>query len=306
MQRPPGDAITMSQEQLDKLIKTLRDRERPDPLTVEAMRDRINELGDKLPAPPEAIVERIEVAGRWTEWVSAPGTNPNRQVLYLHGGGYVIGSPHTHRNLAYNISKAMDARLLVIDYRMAPEHPFPAAVNDAVAAWKWLLEQGGNPAKMAIMGDSAGGGLAFATMVALKQQGLRLPACAAVLSPWADMEGIGESMTVRAAEDPSIDVEVLKWFSTMYLDGADPHDPLAAPLYADLSGLPPVLIHVGTAEVLLDDSTRIAERARQQGVDVTLEVWEGMPHIWHIFAPLLDEGKDAIAKLGAWAREHTA
>jgi len=296
----------MSQEQLAKLVTLLRERPQPDPPTVAAFRARTEEMGDKMPAPPEAIVEKLTIAGRPAEWVSAPGCNPNRQALYLHGGGYVIGSPNSHRNLAYNIAKAMDGRCLVLDYRMAPEDPFPAAVEDAVAAWQWMLAAGGNPARMSIMGDSAGGGLTIATQVALKQRGIRLPACSCCISPWTDLEGTGDSVKSKADVDPMVTEEALHRWGGLYLNGADPRDPLASPLYADVSGLGPVLVQVGTAEILMDDSTRFAEKARAQGVDVTLELWDDMPHIWHIFAPMLSEGADAIAKLGAWTRERTA
>jgi epsilon-lactone hydrolase len=296
----------MSQEQLEKLDALLRSRPKPDPFTVEAARARINELGDKMPPPADAVVEKLTVAGCAAEWVSAPGCNPNRQVLYLHGGGYVIGSPHSHRNLAYGIAKAMDARCLVIDYRMGPEDPFPAAVEDAVAAWQWMIAEGGNPARMAIMGDSAGGGLVIATQVALRDRGLRLPACSVPISPWVDLEGTGGTIKSKAAEDPMVQEEGLHWFSDLYRGGASVRDPLVSPLYADLTGLPPMLIQVGSAEILLDDSNRIAAKARSQGVDVTLEVWDKMPHVWHLFAPMLSEGGDAIAKLGAWARERTS
>ncbi len=296
----------MSQEQLDKLVTLLRERPQPDPKTVEAMRDRINEIGDKMPPPADATVESLTVAGCAAEWVSAPGCNPDRQVLYLHGGGYVIGSPHSHRNLAYNIAKAVDGRCLVIDYRMGPEAPFPAAVDDSVAAWQWMLAEGGNPARMAIMGDSAGGGLTIAVLVALRDKGIQLPACAVPISPWTDLEGTGGTIKSKADEDPMVAEDGLRWFAELYRGGADVRDPLVSPLYADLSGLPPMLIQVGSAEILLDDSNRIAAKARSQGVDVTLEVWDRMPHVWHLFAPMLDEGHDAIAKLGAWTRERTA
>jgi acetyl esterase/lipase len=296
----------MSQEQLEKLVTLLRERPQPDPKTVEAMRARIDELGDKMPPPADAIVETVTVAGRPAEWVSAPGANPNRQVLYLHGGGYVIGSLHSHRTLAYNIAKATDGRCLVVDYRMGPEAPFPAAVEDAVAAWQWMIAEGGNPARMAIMGDSAGGGLTIATQVALRDRGIRLPACSVPISPWVDLEGTGETIKTKAAEDPMVAEEGLHWFSDLYRAGTDVRDPLVSPLYADLSGLPPMLIQVGSAEILLSDSTRVADKARAAGVDVTLEVWDQMPHVWHLFAPMLSEGQDAIAKLGHWARERTA
>ena len=295
----------MSKEQLETLVATLRAGRADSTTSIEDRRAGMKEMGDKLLAPPEAIIEEIEVAGCWTEWVYAPGCNPSRQVLFLHGGGYAIGSPHSHRLLAYNIAKAMDARVLVIDYRMAPEDPFPAAVDDAVAAWKWMLDQGGNPAMMAIMGDSAGGGLAIATQVVLKNQGIALPACSCCISPWIDLEVTGESIVTNADADPSVAPDTVIRFSALYRDGTDPRNPLVSPLYADLSGLPPILIQVGTAEILMDDSTRLAVAARSVGVDVTLELWDDMPHIWHIFAPMLDEGQQAIVKLGAWARERT-
>jgi epsilon-lactone hydrolase len=296
----------MSKEQLDKLIDLMRNRPMPDPVTVETMRDRINEIGDKFPPPSDAKVDLVALPNCPAEWVSAPGADSSRQVLYLHGGGYVIGSPHSHRNLAYGISKAANAKVLLIDYRMAPEHPYPAAVEDAVHAYQWMLDQGAKPERTAIMGDSAGGGLTVATLVALKDEGIRLPACGVCLSPWVDLEGIGESMTRNAEADPSVRKDALDWFSGLYLNGADPHSPTAAPLYADLSGLPPLLIQVGTIETLFDDSKRLAEKARGAGVDVTYEEWEGMPHVWQLFAPILSEGTDSINKIGAWARERTA
>src|SRR5690606_5447385 len=175
------------------------------------------------------------------------------------------------RNLGGRISKAANCRVLSLDYRLAPEHPFPAAVDDAVTGYRWLLDQGIRPDRIAIAGDSAGGGLAAATLVALKDRGEPMPAAGVCLSPWVDMEGTGESMTSRAALDPMVQKDGLKDMASLYLDGADPRSPLAAPLYADLSGLPPLLIQVGTAETLYDDATRLAEKAEAAGVDVTLE-----------------------------------
>ncbi len=209
------------------------------------------------------------------EWIAAPNAGAERpRIYYLHGGGYVIGSINTHRALIARLSAASGARAFAINYRLAPEHPFPAAVEDAVSAYRWLLEQGVDPATIVIAGDSAGGGLTVATLVALRDAGVPLPAAAVCLSPWTDMEGIGESAKTRKAADPMIDPEGGLAQAQLYLGGADPRTPLAAPLYADLRGLPPMLIHVGDAEVLLDDSTRLAERAKAAGVDVTLEVWD--------------------------------
>jgi acetyl esterase/lipase len=189
---------------------------------------------------------------------------------------------------------------------LAPEHPHPAAVDDATAAYRWLLSQGVNPARLAIAGDSAGGGLTIATLVALRDAGVQLPAAAVSLSPWVDLEGLGESMTTKASVDPMVQAEPLRRFGKHYLASHDPRTPLAAPLYADLSGLPPLLIQVGSAETLLDDSTRIAERARKAGVKVTLDEWEDMIHVFQAFAVILPEGQQAIEKIGAFIREHAA
>jgi acetyl esterase/lipase len=201
------------------------------------------------------------------------------------------------------LSRTAAARALAIDYRLAPEHPFPAAVEDATAAYRWLLSGGVDPAGVVIAGDSAGGGLTVATLVALRDAGDPLPAAAVCLSPWVDMEGLGESMTAKADVDPMIQRGEILEMAQAYLGEADPRTPLAAPLYADLTGLSPMLIQVGTAEVLLDDSIRLAERARAAGVDVTLEPWDDMFHVWQAFALLLPEGQQAIDRIGEFVRE---
>jgi acetyl esterase/lipase len=204
------------------------------------------------------------------------------------------------------LSKAAGSRVLSLNYRMAPEHPFPAAVDDAVAAYKWLLDQGIKPTNIAIAGDSAVGGLALATLVAIRDAGHPVPAAGVGISPWVDMEGTGETMTTRAAVDPVVQKEGLLGMAKLYLGDADPKNPLAAPLHANLAGLPPLLIQVGDHETLLDDSNRIAERARKAGVDVTLKVWDEMPHVWHLFAPILPEGQQAIDEIGAFFQARTA
>ena len=292
----------MSSEQLAALKTVLRERGKPENPTVAEMRARIAEVGERFPAPAEAEVTPVTVAGRPAEWVVASGSSADRAVLYLHGGGYVIGSCDTHRNLAYNLSAASKARVLLLDYRLAPESPFPAAVEDAVAAYCWLLDEGFAPGRLSIGGDSAGGGLTVAALVALRYRGQPMPAAGLCLSPWVDMEGVGASMTAKADEDPTLNHEVLLWFSERYLAGADARAPLAAPIYADLAGLPPLLVQVGTAEVLLDDSLRLAECARAAGVDVSLDVAYDMMHVWHLFEPVLDEAGEAIARAGAFLR----
>jgi acetyl esterase/lipase len=259
-----------------------------------------------MPVPADVKCTPVNAGGVPAEWIVAPGAAEDRYVLYLHGGGYVMGSINTHREMVSRISRAAGVRALALDYRLAPESPFPAAVDDATGAYRWLLAQGAKPARTVIAGDSAGGGLTLATLVAIRDAKLPVPAAGVCLSPWADMEGVGASMTSKAKEDPIVQKEMLLGMAKLYLGGADPKTPLAAPLHADLRGLPPLLIQVGSAETLLDDSTRVAERAKAAGVKVDLEVWSEMIHVWQLFAPILPEGQEAIAKIGKFIREHTA
>jgi acetyl esterase/lipase len=291
---------------LDELIALLTARERPENPTVEDMRLGFELLGKKFSASDTVQVEDVEANGVPAEWVVAADTAAERVILYLHGGGYVIGSPATHRGLAERLSRAAAARVLVIDYRLAPEHPFPAAVEDATAAYGWLLASGVRAAEIAVAGDSAGGGLMVSTLVALRDAGQPLPAAGVCKSPWVDMEGIGESMTTRAGLDPMVQKEGLIGMANLYLNGADPRTPLAAPLYADLQGLPPLLIQVGTSETLFDDATRLAKHAKAAGVEVTLESWDDMIHVWQLFASVLPEGQKAIDRIGEFVRQHAA
>jgi len=271
---------------------------------VQQQRAGFEQMAAMFPVDADIKRETVTANGVKAEWVSAPDADPGRAILYLHGGGYVIGSINTHRGLAGRLSRAAKARVLVIDYRLAPEHPFPAAVDDSVAAYRWMLTQGLKPSRIAVAGDSAGGGLSAATLVAIRDAKLPMPAAGALLSPWVDMEGIGASMTTNDTVDPMVHKDSLVAMATAYLGGKDPRSPLAAPLYADLAGLPPLLIQVGTAETLLDDASRLAERAKKAGVNVTYEPWQNMIHVWQLFAPLLDEGQQAIEKIGAFVRKH--
>lgn len=257
-------------------------------------------------APDGVTCMPVDAGGVSAEWSAAAGVDEAKVVLYVHGGGYVMGSAGSHRDMTGRLSKAAGARVLSLNYRLAPEHPFPAPVDDAVAAYRWLLAQGISPGNIAIAGDSAGGGLAIATLLALRDAGEPLPAAGIGISPWVDMEGTGESMTTRAAVDPVVQKEGLLGMAKLYLGDADPKSPLAAPLHADLGGLPPLLLQVGDAETLLDDSTRLAEKARAAGVDVTLKVWDEMPHVWHLFAPILPEGRQAIDEIGSFVQARTA
>ena len=224
----------MPNAQLDAVIDLLTSRESPENPTLEDSRARFEKLARDVGGDTAASLLRVDADGVPAELVSSGEASSGRAILYLHGGGYVIGSPATHRELARRLSVAADADVLSIDYRLAPENPFPAAVEDAVSAYRWLVGQGCDPGDIAIAGDSAGGGLTVATLVSLRDQGLPLPACGVCLSPWVDMEGIGDSMTSRASLDPMVQREGLVAMAETYLGGADPKTPLAAPLYADL------------------------------------------------------------------------
>ncbi len=288
--------------ELLKFLETVPDRSG---LPFPERRVEFERETSQMPVAQDVSFESLRVNGIPAEWVIPSGAADNGSILYLHGGGYTIGSIKTHRSLVSYLSKAAGMRALLIEYRLAPEHPFPAAVEDSVAAYRWLLKEGFDPARIAIAGDSAGGGLTVATMVKLRDEGEPLPAAAVCLSPWVDMEGVGESMKTRAEVDPIVEQGPLLEMAEAYLGGTDPRTPLAAPLYADLKGLPPMLIQVGTAEVLLDDSTRLAERAKKAGVDVTLEPWEDMIHIWQFFASMIPEGRDAVERIASFIHKHT-
>ena len=272
---------------------------------IEGFRRSLERLTDNFAVEGAATFERVNAGGVPAEWVAAEGAAAGRAVLYLHGGGYVVGSVRTHRVLMAGLSQASGARVLGLEYRLAPEHPFPAPVEDSVAAYRWLLGEGYDAGNIAIAGDSAGGGLTVAAMVQLRYLGLPMPGAAVCFSPWVDLEGIGESMDANAEIDPMVQREGLAFMAGAYLGGLDPRAPLAAPLYADLQGLPPTLIQVGSAETLLDDATRLAGKTRAAGVDAQLDVWEDMIHVWQLFAPILPEGQQALAQAGEFIKKHT-
>lgn len=293
----------MSLAQLENVIELLTSHDRPENPTVEDSRAGFEKLARVVGGKTPARIQDVDAGGVPSELVSAGGASDDTATLYLHGGGYVIGSPKTHREFARRLSAASRAQVLVIDYRLAPENPFPAPVEDAVSAYRWLLDEGYAPERLSIAGDSAGGGLTAATLVSIRDQGLPLPACGVCLSPWVDMEGLGDSMTTRADRDPMVQKEGLVGMAGVYLADADPRSPLAAPMYADLGGLPPLLIQVGASETLFDDAVRLDKKARAAGVKTTFEEWDDMIHVWHIFAPMLDEGQQAIERMAEFMRE---
>lgn len=274
--------------------------------TIEDFREAYERFVANFPVPDDVRAERVDAGGVPAVWVSVEGVPTDRTIFYLHGGGYVIGSAWGYREMTSHMARAAEARALVVDYRLAPEHPFPAAVDDATTAWRWALSNGVAPERAVIAGDSAGGGLTLAALVALRDAGDPLPAAAVALSPWVDMEALGESMVSKAELDPVVGKDGLMMMAEAYLQGQDARSPLAAPLYADLSGLPPLLVQVGTHETLHDDSVRFAEKAKAAGVDVTLDVVDEMVHVWQVFSSFLPEGREAIERMGEFVRKHTA
>lgn len=296
----------MPSQAFENLVSFILENQPDEEPTLSEQRENFENIVAVFPPAEDATSEPVEADGVPAEWVTVEGAADDRVVCYLHGGGYCIGSANTHRNLASHLSRASGARVLDVDYRLAPEHPFPAALEDARTAYRWLVSEGYDPRSMAVAGDSAGGGLTIATLVSLRDDGGPLPAAAVALSPWVDLEITGSSATTKADEDPIIHPDGLKKYADAYLAGQDARTPLASPLYADLSGLPPLLVHVGGREVLLDDATRLAERAREAGVDVTLEIRDEMIHIWHFFAGLFPEADEDVAGIGSFLRRHLA
>jgi monoterpene epsilon-lactone hydrolase len=291
----------MSALELESLLNLLRsggpDLAAPPPQA----RENFEAMFAAFPIAADVTFEATTLGGVPARWSKTPGASQTRVLFYLHGGGYLLGSSLAYRSLFSELARAAgNARGLALDYRLAPENPFPAAVDDAVSGYRALLSQGIAPGSIAIAGDSAGGGLTVAMLVAARDAGLPMPAAAVAISPWVDMEGTGGSMSSKAADDPSLNREVILGMASAYLNGASPRAPLASPLYANLAGLPPLLIQVGSSEVLLDDATRLAARAGEANVAVQLEVWPRMPHVWHGFASMLSEGRDAIAGAGAF------
>lgn len=265
-----------------------------------AMYDRAERV---FTLPPGTTVESVTAGGRPAEWIRPAGAREDAALLYLHGGGYVIGSPRSHRHLAEALARAAGFPCLLPDYRLAPEHPFPAAVDDALAAYRSLVEHRKiAPGRIAVGGDSAGGGLTMAALVAIREARLPLPGAGVCISPWTDLTCSAASYRSKAASDPMVDLPGIAAMAQAYLGATDPRTPLASPLFADLRGLPPLLIHVGSEEVLIDDASGLAERARAGGVDVTLEVWEEMIHVWHWFLPWLPEAQTAVEKIGGFLR----
>ncbi len=252
--------------------------------------------------PDDIEVSPVNIGDLYAEWIVPAQAPKDKVILYFHGGGYVSGTCFSHRTHVAKFVKGTGIRALLFQYRLAPEHPFPAALEDAVASYEWLLAQGIASSRIVFMGDSAGGGLVFATLIALRDKGLPLPAGSVTLSPWTDLKCTGESLVTNAGVDPLTPREAWTVFSHYYTGNADPCDPWLSPLYGNLQGLPPMLIYAGGHEVLLDDSTRLAEKAKLAGVDVRLHVGEGMFHCYPAFGSFFPEAQQAMDEICAYVK----
>jgi monoterpene epsilon-lactone hydrolase len=293
----------MASNELKMILDYLRSNPVAAKGSIEQRRSEFQSALAQFQPAADVIRQAVDAGGVPAEWITAPGAQQEKVIYYLHGGGYTMGSIGTHREVVSRLSRATGARALLIDYRLAPENRFPAALEDAKAGYRWLLSKGVKPNKLVIAGESAGGGLTVATLMTLRDSHVPLPAAGICMSPWVDMERLGKSMVTKSSIDPIVRQDDLKMNAEAYLGDADRRTPLAAPIYGNLKGLPPLLIQVGTAEVLLDDATRLAERARSDGVDVVFEPWDEMIHMWHMF-PMLPEGNQAIERIAEFMRDH--
>jgi acetyl esterase/lipase len=287
----------MSAQELEQLIGLLRGGPVDFSAPPQEMRPVFEGMLVSLPGDESTVTEEREVGGVPGIWMDGAG---DRALIYLHGGGYTIGSPLAYREFATQLARTAGTALFAPDYRLAPEHPHPAALDDALAVYRGLLDQGREASSIVVAGDSAGGGLTLALLVAIRDAGLPLPARAVLFSPWLDLTMSGASVASKAEADPSLDEAGLSSAAAHYLGGLPAGTPGASPLFAELAGLPPLLIETGEAEILLSDSTRLAERAAEAGVDTSLHVWPGMPHVWGLFAAVLGEGREVIAEAGAF------
>ena len=291
---------------MQDLIDALRDRQKASASqaspTLEERRAAFAPGGRLHPVPEDVVVSEVSAGGVPAHWLAAPGADAGRVLVFLHGGGYELGSVRSDGELAARLGRASGMRVLFPEYRLAPEHPFPAAIDDVLAAWRWLrTEQDLSARSIAVAGDSAGGGLTVALLVATRDAGEALPAAAVLMSPTVDLTSSGASMTERVDQDPISTPALLRQLASDYLAGADPKTPLASPLFASLSGLPPLLVQVGTADLLLSDSERLASAATEAGVDVTLEIGEGLPHVYPLMLGT-PEAAEATEQIGEFLR----
>lgn len=292
----------MSKEQLAAILEISAQNPPPQGGPIE-LRNWFEAINAQTPVADGLEIEPVMIGPFGAELLTTPGADRNKLVIYYHGGGFMMGSLRSHRVIASNLARATSVAVLSVAYRLAPEHPAPIAHDDAFAAYQWALDEGFVPSSVAITGDSAGGNMALATAVRARESGLPQPAAIAVFSPALDLAAEGPSHAIDA---PLLVRPLMDLFNAIYLGDGDRKSPAVTPFYSDLSGLPPTLLHVGTWEILRDDSVSMAARLRAAGVQTELKLWDGMVHSWQLFAPMLEEGMASIEEAGRFLRRHLA
>jgi monoterpene epsilon-lactone hydrolase len=299
----PAPRISLQAELLRLALRFIKNRRARRTVAIATVRRRLKRIERFVPRPPAGtLTTAIDGSGVNAVRIAVAAARSDRCVLYFHGGAYTIGTAKLLRDFTWRIGAAARAYVLYFDYRLAPEHPFPAALEDAVTVYRWLAQEF-DPRRIAFVGDSAGGGLALGTLYKLRDEGMALPAALVAVSPWTDLALTGPSLKLNAATDPMLNVAILPALANGYLGRADARNHYASPLYGDATGLPPTLIHVGSDEILRDDAIRMAEQLRAAGCEVEIEVWPRMPHAWHLFARVLPEGRHAIARIGSFLQQ---
>ncbi len=293
----------MSKQQLAAILEMSAQNPPPANAAPAAMRAWIEGVASQLPVAENVQIERVNCGPCDGELILPAGGDASRLIILYHGGGFFFGSSRTHRVIASNLARTAGSAVLTPDYRLAPEHPAPAAHDDAFAVYQWALKQGYAPGKVALIGDSSGGNLALATVIRAKEAGLALPGALTLMSPWLDVAREGASHQ-GTPDDPVVSTELLERFTIYYLGDEDRKSPTATPFYADFSGLPPTLVHVGTRERLHDDSVTVVERMKTAGVAADLKIFDGMSHNWQLYAPMLDEGMASIEECAAFIKAH--
>jgi monoterpene epsilon-lactone hydrolase len=293
---------------LERVIKLLlHNREVAAKKRVKDERDELEHMANMIQLSNDVETKKVNIDGIDVIWLKTPGVEEESLIIYLHGGSYTAGSFNSHKDLVQRLSREAKCKIITIEYGLAPEHPFPKGLNDVIKIYNWSInEEKYKPNKIVIVGDSAGGGLALATLVKLRDLGIKLPAAGVCLSPWTDLAFTGESCYDKNISDPGITLDDLMFAAKLYIGNNDPKNPYISPVYADLKGLPPLLIHVGTIEKLLNDSTRVAESAKKAGVNVTLKVWNEMIHVFQAYAVLIREGEESIKEIGSFILNHFA
>lgn len=296
----------MSQQQRDALDRLLREAPLDLGGEVDQQRAIFEQMMAAIPIPEDVTTSTDTLGGVPVISVDVEGADSDAVIFYLHGGAYAIGTAASSVGLASDLARRAGTKLVTVDYRLAPEHPYPAAIDDAVAAYRGLLDAGVPASRIAIAGESAGGGLAAATLIALRDAGVPLPVAAVLMSPWADLTLSGPSLSTKAELDPALTPDGLARRADDYAPNSDRNNVLISPVFADLGGLPPLLIQAGSHEILLDDAIRLAARGAADDVAVRLEITPGVPHVFQGFAAILDEGDDALTRAGNFLHEHLA